>query len=355
MIEGRTGAWEIVHRARGPRPGDLARPSCSPARRPHSAPSRTPRSRRSTPPFPACCRSSTGFCVEQAVKTGLGLDAEINLRSVFDRKNYFYPDLPAGYQISQYQQPVVGRARSCSTCRTARRARSASPGCISSRTPARACTTSIRRLTYVDLNRAGIALMEIVSEPDHAQRRGGRRLSAQAALDPALSRHLRRQHGGGLAALRLQRLGAPAGRAATARAARSRTSTRSAIVMQAIEYEARRQIEIIEEGGTIAQETRLFDAGRGITRPMRSQGGGARLPLFPRSRSVAAGARSGLGRAAASRACRSCPTPRRRASSRDYGLSPDDAGVLVAEQATRRLLRDASPTGPRRQARRPTG
>ena len=121
------------------------------------------------------------------------------------------------------------RARSCSTCRTARRARSASPGSISSRMPARACTTSTRRQTYVDLNRAGIALMEIVSEPDLRSAEEAGALSAQTALDPALSRHLRRQHGGRLAALRLQRLGAPAGRRPTARAARSRTSTRSAL------------------------------------------------------------------------------------------------------------------------------
>ena len=98
------------------------------------------------PRFPGMLPVINGFCVEQAVKTGLGLDAEINLARVFDRKNYFYPDLPAGYQISQYQQPVVGkgtgRARHAGRVD---RARSASPACISSRTPARACTTSIRR------------------------------------------------------------------------------------------------------------------------------------------------------------------------------------------------------------------
>ena len=142
--------------------------------------------------------------------------------------------------------------------------------------------------------------MEIVSEPDLRSRRGGRALSAQAALDPALSRHLRRQHGGGLAALRLQRLGAPAGRALGTRCEiKNVNSVR--FVEQAIEYEARRQIELIEEGGTVEQQTRLFDAGRGVTRPMRSKEARARLPLFPRSRSVAAGARPGMGRAAARR------------------------------------------------------
>ena len=95
--------------------------------------------------FPGMLPVINRHCVEQAVKTGLGLDAEINLSSVFDRKNYFYPDLPAGYQISQYLQ--AGRRARPGRARHARRlapARSASPGCISNRTPARACTTSIR-------------------------------------------------------------------------------------------------------------------------------------------------------------------------------------------------------------------
>jgi hypothetical protein len=83
-------------------------------------------------------------CVKQAVRTGLGLKARINLKSVFDRKNYFYPDLPQGYQISQYKSPVVGGARSRSTCRTARRSGSASSGSTSSRMPASRCTTGIR-------------------------------------------------------------------------------------------------------------------------------------------------------------------------------------------------------------------
>ena len=105
-------------------------------------------------------------------------------------------------------------------------------------------------------------------------------------------------------------------------------------VMQAIEYEARRQVEVIEDGGAVEQETRLFDAGRGIDALDALQGGCARLPLFPRSGPAAAGARCGLGRGAAQGACPSCRTPRRRASSRDYGLTPYDAGVLVAERAT---------------------
>ena len=104
-------------------------------------------------------------CVRQAVRTGLGLKAQINLKSVFDRKNYFYPDLPQGYQISQYKSPVVGEGEVTSTCPAARASRSASSGCIWSRTPASRCTISTRHV-LVDLNRSGVALMEIVSKPD---------------------------------------------------------------------------------------------------------------------------------------------------------------------------------------------
>ena len=125
-------------------------------------------------------------------------------------------------------------------------------------------------------------------------------------------------------------------------------------VMQAIEYEARRQIEVIEDGGTIVQETRLFDCDRGETRSMRSQGGRARLPLFPRSRSAAAGARSGVGRGDQARPAGTAGRQEGALRVGDYGLSPYDAGVLVAEQAQRGLFRGGR-EGPRRQARRQLG
>ena len=165
-----------------------------------------------------------GFCVEQAVRTGLGLKAAINRFSRFDRKNYFYPDLPQGYQISQLYHPIVGEGE-----------------VIVDLAPGVARKVRIERihleqdagksihdidpdLTYVDLNRTGVALMEIVSQARHPRRRGGGRVPAQAAADPALSRHLRRQHAGGVAARRRQRLACGRrGRASSGRAARSRT------------------------------------------------------------------------------------------------------------------------------------
>ena len=201
------------HRPRSPCPGYGQRKTVLGRRDRVRRRSRTPRSRRSTPAFPGMLPVINRHVVEQAVKTGLGLDAEVNLTSVFDRKNYFYPDLPAGYQISQYQQPIVGRGRvdprharrldphdrhHPAASRTGRRQEPPRPA------PARdLCRFEPRR------DRADGDRLRARSE----ERRGGRDLPAQTALDPQVSRHLRRQHGGGLLTLRLQRLGAPSGRA----------------------------------------------------------------------------------------------------------------------------------------------
>ena len=232
-------------------------------------------------------------CVAQAVRTGLGLKAQINLTSVFDRKNYFYPDLPQGYQISQYKQPIVGE------------------GEVRGRGRRRDVTVGIERL-HLEQD-AGKSIHD--QHPDyilcrsqpfgrgadgdrvqarHALVQAGAGLRLQAAHHPALSRHLRRRHGEGQPARRRQRLRAPAGRPSSAPAARSRTSTRSASSARPSRYEARRQIDIIEDGGAIEQETRLFDPRQGRDPLHALQGGGARLPLFPRSRPAAAGADAGV-------------------------------------------------------------
>ena len=177
------------------------------------------------------------FCVAQAVRTGLGLKAEIHLESAFDRKNYFYPDLPQGYQISQLYHPIVGEgevlvemgdgtARTVRTVRIERIHLEQDAGkSIHDMDPA---------LSFVDLNRTGVALMEIVSRPDIRGPGGGGGLRREAAPDPALPRHLRRQHAERQPARRRERLGLPAGRSTRsigrrrisriwARAARSRT------------------------------------------------------------------------------------------------------------------------------------
>jgi aspartyl-tRNA(Asn)/glutamyl-tRNA(Gln) amidotransferase subunit B len=220
--------------------------------------------------FPGMLPVINRHCVEQAVKTGLGLDAEINLRSVFDRKNYFYPDLPAGYQISQYLQPVVGHGRIAldmpdGTTRTIGITR-----LHLEQDAGKSLHDQHPTLTFVDLNRAGIGLMEIVSEPDL-------RSAEEAGLYLRKLRSILRYLGtcdgnmdeGSMrcdANVSVRRPGEPYG---TRCEIKNVNSVR--YVMQAIEYEARRQIELIEEGGTVAQQTRLFDVARGITRPMRSK------------------------------------------------------------------------------------
>src|SRR5471032_1780616 len=209
-------------------------------------------------------------CVEQAVRTGLGLKARINLWSRFDRKNYFYPDLPQGYQISQYKDPIVGEGE-----------------IEVERDDGSTFTVRIERLhleqdaaklihdldpgaTLVDLNRAGTALMEIVSHPDM---RCAEEAAAYVKKVRTILRYLGSCDGdmdkGNLRAdvnVSVRRPGGPLG---TRCEIKNVNSYR--YIQQAIEYEARRQIAILEDGGTIVQQTRLFDPGKGETRAMRSK------------------------------------------------------------------------------------
>ena len=209
-------------------------------------------------------------CVRQAIRTGLGLNAQINLRSVFDRKNYFYPDLPQGYQISQYKSPVVGE------------------GQVKVDLPdGESIVVGIERLhleqdagkslhdqhptaSYVDLNRSGVALMEIVSKPDL---RSSEEVKAYLAKLRTILRYLGTCDGnmeeGSMRAdinVSVRKPGDPLG---TRCEIKNVNSVR--FIGQAIEYEARRQIGILEDGGTVDQETRLFDAVKGETRSMRSK------------------------------------------------------------------------------------
>jgi aspartyl-tRNA(Asn)/glutamyl-tRNA(Gln) amidotransferase subunit B len=220
--------------------------------------------------FPGMLPVINRHCVEQAVKTGLGFDAEINLVSVFDRKNYFYPDLPAGYQISQYLQPVVGHGRVVLDMPDGSTREIGITRLHLEQDAGKSLHDQHPNLTYVDLNRAGIGLMEIVSEPDL-------RSAEEAGLYLRKLRSILRYLGtcdgnmeeGSLrcdANVSVRRPGEPYG-------IRCEIKNLNSVryVMQAIEYEARRQIELIEEGGKVAQQTRLFDVGRGVTRPMRSK------------------------------------------------------------------------------------
>ena len=221
------------------------------------------------------------FCVEQAIRTGLGLNAEINRTSRFDRKNYFYPDLPQGYQISQYKSPIVGEGaieveaegEEPVTIRIERLHLEQDAGkSIHDLSPSE---------TYVDLNRAGVALMEIVSRPDM---RSAKEAAAYFNKLRAIVRALgtcdgNMEEGSMRADVNVSVRKANSTDWGTRCEIKNVNSTR--FMMQAIEYEARRQIEILESGGEIEQETRLFDPDKGETRTMRSKEDAHDYRYFP--------------------------------------------------------------------------
>ncbi len=280
--------------------------------------------------FPGMLPVINRHCVEQAVKTGLGLDAEINLTSVFDRKNYFYPDLPAGYQISQYLQPVVGHGRVVLDMPDGSAREIGITRLHLEQDAGKSLHDQHPSLTYVDLNRAGIGLMEIVSEPDL---RSAEEAGAYLRKLRAILRYLGTCDGnmeeGSLrcdANVSVRRPGDPYG---TRCEIKNLNSVR--YVMQAIEYEARRQVELLEEGGKVAQQTRLFDVGHGVTRPMRSKEEAHDYRYFPDPDLLplvldpawVEGLRAGLPE---------LPDAKKARFVAALGLTPEDAAVLVAER-----------------------
>jgi len=270
-------------------------------------------------------------CLRQAIRTGLGLNARINLKSVFDRKNYFYPDLPQGYQISQYKSPVVGE------------------GVVTIDTPDGPVEVGIERLhleqdagkslhdqhatmSLVDLNRAGVALMEIVSKPDL---RSADDAKAYVSKLRSILRYLGTCDGdmekGNLRAdvnVSVRRPGEPLGIRCEIKNVNS-----IRFIGQAIDVEARRQIELLEDGEAVEQETRLFDPDRGETRSMRSKQEAHDYRYFPDpdllpvevSQAYVDALKAGLPE---------LPDARTKRFVGDYGLSAYDAGVLVAERET---------------------
>ncbi|MCO5093108.1 Asp-tRNA(Asn)/Glu-tRNA(Gln) amidotransferase subunit GatB [Bosea sp. (in: a-proteobacteria)] len=269
-------------------------------------------------------------CVRQAVRTGLGLNAEINKRSVFDRKNYFYPDLPQGYQISQYKSPIVGEGE-----------------IVVDLTPTEQITVGIERLhleqdagksihdqhptmSFVDLNRSGVALMEIVSRPDL---RSAEEAKAYVSKLRTILRYLGTCDGdmekGNLRAdvnVSVRRPGEPFG---TRCEIKNVNSIR--FIGQAVETEARRQIGIIEDGGTIDQETRLYDPGKGETRSMRSKEEAHDYRYFPDPDLLPLEFDDAFVETLKG-ALPELPDAKKARFIAEYGLSPYDASVLVAER-----------------------
>jgi aspartyl-tRNA(Asn)/glutamyl-tRNA(Gln) amidotransferase subunit B len=282
--------------------------------------------------FPGMLPVINRFCVEQAVKTGLGLNAQINLVSVFDRKNYFYADLPAGYQISQYTRPIVGKGKIVLDMPDGSTREIGITRLHLEQDAGKSLHDQHPSLTYVDLNRAGIALMEIVSEPDL---RSAEEAGAYLRKLRSILRYLGTCDGnmeeGSLRCdcnVSVRRPGAPFG---TRCEIKNVNSIR--YVMQAIEHEAWRQIEIIEDGGTIEQETRLFDAGRGVTRSMRSKEHAHDYRYFPDPDLLPLTLEASWVEAL-KRGLPELPDAKKARFIAAYKLSPEDAGVLVAEQAS---------------------
>ena len=271
-------------------------------------------------------------CVRQAIRTGLGLKAKINLKSVFDRKNYFYPDLPQGYQISQYKSPVVGEGAVTVDLENGESVTIGIERVHLEQDAGKSIHDRHPTYSYVDLNRAGVALMEIVSKPDL---RSADEAKAYIAKLRSILRYLGTCDGdmekGNLRAdvnVSVRRPGDPLG---TRCEIKNVNSIR--FIGQAIEHEARRQIEIIEEGGVIQQETRLFDAGRGETRSMRSKEEAHDYRYLPDpdllplefDQTYVDELKKNLPE---------LPDEKKARFMRDFSLSAYDAGVLVAERET---------------------
>jgi aspartyl-tRNA(Asn)/glutamyl-tRNA(Gln) amidotransferase subunit B len=282
--------------------------------------------------FPGMLPVVNGTCVAQAVRTGLGLNAHINMVSRFDRKNYFYADLPSGYQISQYEHPIVGTGEieveladgSTKTIGITRLHLEQDAGkSIHDQHPTK---------SLIDLNRAGVALMEIVSEPDI---RSPEEAGAYVRKLRSILRYLGTCDGnmeeGSMRAdvnVSVRKHGEPY---------RTRCEVKNVnsirFVMQAVEAEAQRQIEVWESGGTVMQETRLFDSGRGVTRSMRSKEDAHDYRYFPDpdllplvlEEDWVASLKASLPE---------LPDAKRARFIGSYGLTPYDASVLVAEKAT---------------------
>jgi aspartyl-tRNA(Asn)/glutamyl-tRNA(Gln) amidotransferase subunit B len=270
------------------------------------------------------------YCVEQAIRTGLGLRAAINRVSSFDRKNYFYPDLPAGYQISQYKNPIVGEGEVLIDLPKGRSVRVGIERLHLEQDAGKSLHDQDPDHSYLDLNRAGVALMEIVSKPDM-------RSSEEAAAFVKKLRSIVRYLGtcdgnmeeGSMRADVNVSVRKPGDALGTRCEIKNVNSMR--FIAQAVEYEARRQIAVIEAGGTIRQETRLFDARAGETRSMRSKEEAHDYRYFPDPDLLPLVIEEGwIEEIAAS--LPELPDDKKARFIKEYGISAYDAGVLVTEQ-----------------------
>ena len=268
--------------------------------------------------------------IEQAVRTGLAIGAKINLRSVFDRKNYFYPDLPQGYQISQFLDPIVGKGEILLDMADGSVKRVEVTRIHVEQDAGKSLHEYNPKFSYIDLNRAGVALMEIVSEPDM---RSADEAVAYIKKLRSIVRYIGACDGdmekGNLRCDANVSVRKPGDKLGTRCEIKNVNSMR--FLHKAIEFEAMRQVDILENGGTIDQETRLFDSTKGETRTMRSKEDAHDYRYFPDpdllpleiTQDYVDAIRKGLPE---------LPDQKKQRYIEQFGLSPYDAGVIVAEQ-----------------------
>ena len=331
LIEGRTGKWEIilgleVHAQVVSESKLFSGASTTFGAEPNSQVSLVDAA------FPGMLPVINKLCVEQAVRTGLGLKAEVNLKSVFDRKNYFYADLPAGYQISQYTQPIVGKGIVTLDLADGVKRQVGITRLHLEQDAGKSLHDQHPTKSYIDLNRSGIALMEIVSEPDM---RSSEEAAAYLKKLRSILRYLGTCDGnmeeGSMRCDVNVSVRKPGGELGTRCEIKNVNSIR--YVQQAIEYEARRQIEIIEDGGAIKQETRLYDPNKGETRSMRSKEHAHDYRYFP-DPDLLPLVLDPKWVSEIKATLPELPDEKRARFTKNYGLSDYDAGVLVSEKET---------------------
>ncbi|MEC9166459.1 MAG: Asp-tRNA(Asn)/Glu-tRNA(Gln) amidotransferase subunit GatB, partial [Pseudomonadota bacterium] len=339
IIQGRTGDWEVVIGLEVHAQVMSAAKLFSGAATAFGAP---PNSQVSLvdAAMPGMLPVINRTCVEQAVRTGLGINAAINMTSVFDRKNYFYADLPQGYQISQYTQQIVGEGEIEIVLADGRRKNIGVERLHLEQDAGKLMHDQHPSKSVVDLNRAGVALMEIVSKPDL---RSPEEAGAYVTKLRSIMRYLGTCDGnmeeGSLRADVNVSVRRPGDEFGTRTETKNLNSMR--FIQQAIDYEVARQIEIIEDGGEIDQETRLFDTGTGTTRAMRSKEDAHDYRYFPDpdllplviDQSEVDELSAGLPE---------LPDAIRDRLTSDYGLSAYDAAVITEERETAAFYEAAS-------------
>jgi len=280
------------------------------------------------------------YCVEQAVKTGLGLKAEINLYSVFDRKNYFYPDLPQGYQISQFKHPIVGEGIIYLDMKDGETIEVGIERLHMEQDAGKSIHDQHPSMSFVDLNRSGVALMEIVSKPDM---RSSEQARAYVTKLRTILRYLETCDGnmeqGSLRADVNVSVRRPGDELGTRCEIKNVNSIR--FIGQSIEFEARRQVDIIESGGEIEQQTRLFDPKSGTTRAMRSKEEAHDYRYFPDPDLLPLE----IDQAMVDELTASLPElpdDKKARFIEEYGLKPYDAGVLIMDKASSDFFEDVA-------------